>query len=199
MGYNPAAQSQLNAQKYAANQKVLAEQFRLNQAMKDQVYRENRNLLNQFGLKNLEILDRQYVRQAEAKSKTKAVTQAALNSIGDKFMRNQLENRTLAVMENMFNYRYDPMFRTVNTNAPFQPQIPTVYVGNNAQATVPQGTVPAAAPSASQVQPLIPINFEQRPYTMEELSGGIYSGKTGVKVDKKKSLNSSVLKAFKNL
>ena len=206
-GYNPALQSLGNADLYAANQKVLGEQLRLNQGMKDQVYRENRNILNQYGLKNLEILDRQYVRQAEAKSKTKAVTQAALNSIGDKFMRNQLENRTLATMENLYNYRYDPRFRAVNMNAPFQPQIPTVYVGPDGKQyqTITPGTsstnkVPAAAPSATPVSPVPPpINFEQRPYTMEELSGGTFSGKEGVKVSKKKSLNSSVLKAFKNL
>ena len=40
IGNNPAAQSMLNAQKYAANQKVLGEQFRLNQANKDPVYRD---------------------------------------------------------------------------------------------------------------------------------------------------------------
>ena len=240
VGYNPSLQSQLSAQKYAANQKVLGEQFRANQAMKDQVYRENRNILNQYGLKNMEILDRQYVRQAEAKSKTKAITQAALNSIGDKFMRNQLENRTLATMENLYNYRYDPRFRAINMNAPFQPQIPTVYVGpdgkqynavpvldangnivgyqqQSTSATTPslatpplvsKGTVPAAAPAAAPVKPVPPpVNLdEDSDYTEDELSnpdfiklGGGQSGKKGIKVDKKKKLNSSIVKAFKNL
>ena len=215
MGYNPAAQSQLNAQKYQANQKVLAEQFRANQAMKDQVYRENRNLLNEFGLKNLEILDRQYVRQETAKSKTKAITQSALMSIGDKFMRNQLSNRKLAVAENLYNFRYDPRFRTINMNAPFQPQMPTVYVGPDGKkyqvvaptaktpslATspiLPPGTVPAAAPSAAPVPAVPPnpiIDFEQDILTEDELKGG----RKGLKVSKKKSLNSSVVRAFKNL
>ena len=226
LGYNPAAQSQLNAQKYQANQKVLAEQFRANQAMKDAVYRENRNLLNEFGLKNLEILDRQYVRQETAKSKTKATTQLALNSIGDKFMRNQLSNRKLATAENLYNFRYDPRFRTINMNAPFQPQIPTVYVGPdgkqyqvmapgttgapNAQipsmATppiVPQGSVPAAAPSAPAVQPLAPITEEEldnQMLTADEIEEQYKrGGRKGISVSKKKSLNSSVVKAFKNL
>jgi Sec-independent protein translocase protein TatA len=118
VGYNPAAQSQLNAQKYAANQRVLGEQFRLNQAMKDQVYRENRNILNQAQLQNLGILDQQYVRQEEAKSKTKATTQAALNSVAAKYAQNKLENRTLQTYENLYNYRYDPRFRAMNMNAP---------------------------------------------------------------------------------
>jgi hypothetical protein len=209
LGYNPAFQSQLNAQKYQANQKVLAEQFRANQAMKDQVYSQNRNLLNQYGLQNLEILDRQYQRQETAKSKTKAITQAALSSIGDKYLRNQLENRKLATMENLYNYRYDPRFRTVNMNAPFQPQVPTVYIGpdgkqyqmmpvqNNSAA--PSQSVPAAAPSAPQVQPLPTIDFEERQFTTDELSGGTSSGRKGINVSKKKGLNSSVVRAFKNL
>jgi hypothetical protein len=116
MGYNPAAQAQLNAQKYMANQRVLGEQFRLNQGMKDQIYRENRNILNQANLQNLGILDQQYTRQADAKSITKATTQAALNSIAAKYAQNQLENRTLQVYENMYNYRYDPRFRATNMN-----------------------------------------------------------------------------------
>jgi Sec-independent protein translocase protein TatA len=118
MGYNPAAQASLNAQKYSANQRVLGEQFRLNQAMKDQVYRENRNILNQAQLQNLGILDQQYVRQEEAKSKTKATTQAALNSVAAKYAQNKLENRTLQTYENLYNYRYDPRFRAMNMNAP---------------------------------------------------------------------------------
>lgn len=115
-GYNPAAQAMLNAQKYQANQKVLGEQFRMNQAMKDQVYRENRNIINESRLKNLDIFDRQYTRQEEAKSKTKAINQEALNSIAAKYQQNQLENRTLQVYENQYNYRFDPRFRAINMN-----------------------------------------------------------------------------------
>jgi hypothetical protein len=116
IGYNPAALAALNAQKYAANQKVLGEQFKLNQAMKNQVYADNRNLLNQTGLQNLGILGEQYGRQQEALSKTKATTQAALNSISAKYAQNQLENRTLQSYENLYNYRFDPRFRAMNMN-----------------------------------------------------------------------------------
>ncbi len=116
MGYNPAALAALNAQKYAANQKVLGEQFRLNQSMRDKVYAENRNLLNQSNLQNLGILDQQYGRQQEALSKTKATTQAALNSISAKYLQNQAENRALQTYENLYNYRFDPRFRAMNMN-----------------------------------------------------------------------------------
>jgi hypothetical protein len=116
IGYNPAALAALNAQKYAANQKVLGEQFKLNQAMKNQVFADNRNLLNQTGVQNLGILDQQYGRQQEALSKTKATTQAALNSISAKYLQNQAENRALQTYENLYNYRFDPRFRAMNMN-----------------------------------------------------------------------------------
>lgn len=116
MGYNPAAQANLNAQKYQANQQVLGDQFRANQAMKDKVYGENRQILNQAKLQNLGIADQQYVRQSEAMSNTKATTQAALNSIADKYAKNKLENRELGIKENMYNYRYDSKGRIVNMN-----------------------------------------------------------------------------------
>lgn len=117
-GYNPAAQAMIASQEYGANEKVLGEQFRLNQAMKDKVYSENRNALNQAQLTNLGILDKQYERQETAKSKTKANIQSALNSISSKYLQNQLENRTLATYENLYNYRFDPRFRAWNYNSP---------------------------------------------------------------------------------
>jgi hypothetical protein len=237
IGFNPALQAQLAAQKYTANQRVLGEQFRLNQAMKNQVYKENRDILNQYGLKNLEILDRQYVRQAEAKSKTKAVTQAALSSISDKYLRNQLENRTLATMENLYNYRYDPRFRTINMNAPYQPTIPTIYGGDvqkvpvlddkgnilyYEQKVVNPGTATAVEVPAPGVK--IPVSRKEEiavevpanatipaeksqigqsnPYMSEAqaMEMGLEPfGKNGLKVGKKRNLNSSIVKAMKNL
>lgn len=116
MGGNPAAMAMLNAQKYGANQKVLGEQFRMNQAQKDKVYSQNRNVMNDAQLKNLAIYDQQYGRQAEAKSNTKALTQAALSSISDKFAKNKLENRELQTYENLYNYRYDSQGRAINMN-----------------------------------------------------------------------------------
>lgn len=131
LGYNPAAQANLAAQTYGAKSKVLADQFRANQAMKDQVYAGNVAALNDAQLRNLDIYDRQYVRQAQAKSNTKAIAQAALNSISDKYAKNALENRTLGIYENLYNYRYDPAGRAINMNAPFQPVIPQMYNPGN--------------------------------------------------------------------
>lgn len=124
---NPASLAILNAQKYGANERVLGDQFRANQAMKDKVYSENRNTLNDAKLKNLSIYDQQYVRQSQAVSNTKATAQAAINSITDKYAKNKLENRTLGVYENMYNYRYDPAGRAINLNPLYQPNLPTYY------------------------------------------------------------------------
>jgi hypothetical protein len=204
VGYNPALQGQLSAQKYSANQKVLGEQFRMNQAMKDQIYRENRNILNDAQLKNLGILDQQYARQAEAKSKTKATTQTALNSISAKYAQNKLENRTLQVYENMYNYRFDPKFRAMNMNPLWQPNIGTVP----GVAEIPvkdasgkilyyrQGVLDNAV-VANNTAPqenmgMFPIRSRR-----EEIE--IPTGKTGKKVDRKKILNSSIVKSMKNL
>lgn len=115
-GYNPAAQAALAAQKYAANSNVLGEQFRYNQAQKQATYNKNRDILNDATLKNLSILDTQYQRQAQAKSNTKTTALTALNSISDKMAKNKLENRTLGVYENLYNYRYDNKGRAWNIN-----------------------------------------------------------------------------------
>lgn len=123
---NPAALATLAAQKYGANSGVLGEQFRLNQAQRMNTYNKNRNTLNDAQLKNLGILDQQYVRQSEAKSKTKAVAQSALESISDKIQRNKLENRTLGIYENLYNYRFGPQGHTFNLNPLFNPNIPQV-------------------------------------------------------------------------
>lgn len=113
---NPAVQAVLAAQKYAANTGVLGEQFRLNQAQRMGVQARNRAALNDATLRNLAILDQQYVRQSQAKSATKATAQAALSSIADKIARNKLENRTLGIYENLYNYRFGPKGQAINLN-----------------------------------------------------------------------------------
>jgi hypothetical protein len=115
-GYNPTVQSMIASQAYGPRNEVLANQFRANQAMKDKTYGENRQMLNQTRLQNLGILDTQSVRQAQAKSNTKALQRDALSSISAKYLQNQLENRQLATYENLYNYRFDDKFRKQNWN-----------------------------------------------------------------------------------
>jgi hypothetical protein len=189
VGYNPAALAQLNAQKYAANTNVLGEQFRANQAMKDKVYGENRNILNDAKLKNLAIYDQQYERQAQALSNTKATAQAAISSIADKYSKNKLENRTLGVMENMYNYRYDPSGRAINMNAPWQPNIPTIGSQQAGQRQVPvydsKGNL-----ERYQLEAFDPNTVEEEDTTEDTT--------TVVKPITEKKRNGSIVKAFKN-
>jgi hypothetical protein len=119
-GRNPGAQAQIMASAAEMKNKVLGEQFRMNQASADQTYGKNRELLNQAQLQNLGILDKQYERQSIAKSNSKRVAQEALNSISSKIAQNKLENRTLGIEENMYNYRYGPNGKIYNVNAPAQ-------------------------------------------------------------------------------
>jgi len=186
VGYNPAAQGALNAQKYEANSKVLAEQFRANQAMKDRVYGENRNTLNDAKLKNLGIYDQQYTRQAQALSNTKATSQAVLNSISDKIMKNKLENRILGVYENMYNYRYDAAGRAINMNPLFQPNIPQKYA--------PQGD-PNYIPVTDKDGNITEYKYIGEPkYKTPGINPNAKHGKS-----LKSTLNSSIVKAYKNI
>lgn len=123
---NPSAQAAIAAQAYEAINKVKGEEFRMNQALSDKVFSENRAAMNDAKLRNLGIFDQQYVRQSQAKSNSKAIAQAALNSISDKYAKNELENRTLKTYENMYNYRYDANGRLINMNPLAEFNIPTV-------------------------------------------------------------------------
>jgi hypothetical protein len=123
-GSNPSAQAMIMSQSLEAKNKVLGEQTRINAANKMQTYDKNRALLNDAQLKNLQILDNQYVRQAQAKSNTKAQTLEAIKSIAAKTAQNKLENKTLNVYENMYNYRFSPSGRAFNVNAPAQFNVP---------------------------------------------------------------------------
>ena len=123
-GQNPAAQAMIMSQSLEAKNKVLGEQTRINAANKIQTYDKNRALLNDAKLKNLQILDNQYVRQAQARSNTKEQTFNALSSIAAKTAQQRAANRNLAVMENMYNFRFTPGGRAINTNAPAQFNVP---------------------------------------------------------------------------
>ena len=203
-GYNPAAQSMVDANKYMANQRVLGDQFRANQAMKDQVYSENRNILNQAKLTNLGILDKQYERQAQALSNTKATTLAALSSLDDKIAKNKLENRTLGIYENLYKYRYDKNGRAINMNGIFQPNISTVGGVNSTQKQVPIYKADGKTIDHYQLEEMTPQEIietqqKQEQYTaVPSLATLPINGNVQTKT-KKTSRNGSIVKAIKNL
>ena len=190
IGNNPAAQAMLNAQKYAANQKVLGEQFRLNQANKDQVYSGNIATLNDAKLKNLAIYDQQYDRQASAKANTKATTQAALNSISSKYLQNDAANKKLQIYENLYGFRFDDQGRAINQNGPVKFNSPQITDGQDIPIYDNDGNIVGYKRLGKQQNVdsvrTLPINPEKTTDTKSKAKNG-------------KNLNSSIVKAMKNL
>jgi len=194
VGYNPAAQATLNAQKYAANTGVLGSQFRANQEMKDKVYGENRNILNQSKVTNLDIFDRQYGRQAEARSNTKATTQAALNSISDKYAKHKLENRKLSIYENMYNYRFGKSGRAQSYN-PLQ----FFDYSGSGSSDKSGGLAEGKEFTYDKYGNIVGVKSADKDTTDDDLEavGGIKNKNGGY--TKIKSKNGSILRDFKNL
>ena len=189
-GGDPSAASSLAAQKYAANSKVLGEQMRINQANKANIYNTNIQTMNAADVANQIILDEQYVRQAKAKSNTKATTLAALESITDKYAQNKLTNRNLATYENLYNYRYDPSFRAQNMNPLQKFNMPTVtnklpiYDAENNIIGYQQADGSAPAPATP---PYVAPGSRKTTETKEQ------------KPKSEVSRNGSIVKALKNL
>jgi hypothetical protein len=215
---NPAAQAAIAAQAYDAINKVKGEEFRANQAMQAGVYNQNRATLNDAKLKNLDIYDRQYGRQEQAKSNTKAITQAALNSISDKYAKNKLENRTLGVYENMYNYRYDPSGRAINMNPLYQPNMPTMYPKQNNPNMIPvkdadgniieyrsitptdtQTTETVVEETTTPVETTTDYTPIQTTTTEEEDIFAPLPMKNGGKTKKKIAMNGSIVKMYKTI
>lgn len=117
---NPAALAMLNAQKYAANQKVLGEQFRMNQAERQRVAETNRAIQDEVEKQNLQILDTQQYRQALAKSKTKEQLHNALKSISEKMVMGDRDRDFGRMEEQRHDYRTDSLGRFINMNAPYE-------------------------------------------------------------------------------
>ena len=99
---NPAAAAMIAAETSNALNKINAEEFRANQSEAMRAAEANRAQMNDAQLKNLGILDQQFTRQAEARSKTKAQAIEVAKSVADKIAQNRLENRKQAIMENMY-------------------------------------------------------------------------------------------------
>ena len=116
VGYNPAAQANIAPASYDAINQINEKEFIANQGLKNQVYTGNVNTMNEAKKINLGIFADQWNKQSQAKSNTKATTQAALNSIADKYAKHKLENRTLSIYENMYNYRFGKNGRAQNWN-----------------------------------------------------------------------------------
>jgi hypothetical protein len=192
-GSNPAAQAMIMAQSLEAKNKVLGEQTRINAANKMQTYDKNRGILNDAQLRNLQILDQQYVRQAQAKTNTREQTFNALSSIAAKTAQQRAANRKLAVMENMYGFRFTPSGRAINANAPAQ--FNTSSFASNSSKGLASG-LEYTYDSKGNI-----IGTRKAPASskasMDELDDAF--AKNGAKASKKNARNSSIVKALKNL
>jgi len=183
---------------------VLGEQTRVNQANKMQVYDKNRATLNDAQLKNLQILDQQYVRQSQAKSNTKAQTIEALKSIGDKVTKQRASNRKLAIMENMYVFRFSPSGRAINMNAPAQFDLSGAGSrrGGLSAAGLPANkrfTIDSVTGEPVGIRTLTKDEMAAGGPSMSELDGAFDNQKKGGKTPKTKARNSSIVKALKSL
>ena len=194
-GQDAGAQAMIMAATLDAKNKVKGDEIRANQTNKMETYARNRALINAVNEKNLQISDNQYVRQAQAASNTKEQALAALSSIAAKTAQQRATNRKLAVLENMYGFRFSPSGRAINYNLPAQfnllgdpftratasgelaPGYEDIY--DAAGRRVGSRRTPKSASSIDNVDDLIQKN--------------------GGKTSKKSARNSSIVKALKNL
>jgi hypothetical protein len=202
-GSNPAAQAQIMAQALEAKNRVLGEQSRINQANKMQVYDKNRATLNDAQLKNLAIYDQQYVRQAQAKSNTKQQSLAALSSIAAKTAQQRATNRKLAIMENMYGFRFSPSGRAINMNGPAQFDLSGSGSGSGySNSMLPANKRFTIDPVTKKIAGIMTLTKEEmagNTPSLSELDNFLDNQKNGGKTPKTKARNSSIVKALKNL
>jgi hypothetical protein len=205
LGYNPAAQANVAPAAYNAINEINEKEFIANQGLKNQVYTGNVNTMNEAKKINLGIFADQWAKQSQALSNTKATTQAALNSMADKYAKNKLENRTLSIYENMYNYRFGKSGRAQNYN-PLQFFDTTI---GGAKSRKDEGDI-AGLEATRWDKNGNPIAWKKSSdkdttddydYTELDAAGktpGIADKRNGGSVKNNKK-NSSIVRAFKNL
>jgi hypothetical protein len=199
LGYNPAAQANMAPAEYNALNEINEKEFIANQGLKNQVYTGNVNTMNEAKKINLGIFADQWAKQSQARSNTKATTQAALNSIADKYAKNKLENRKLSIYENMYNYRFGKSGRAQNWNG-LQFFDTTIGGGKGkGESDIPEGykaTAYDANGNPISLKRITEKDMEDDEAALEAV-GGIKNKNGGS--TKKNYKNSSVVRAFKNL
>ena len=204
VGNNPSVLANIAGQTLEAKNKVLGETNRINQANAMAAYDRNRNKLDDAQKLNLQILDNQYVRQAQAKSNTKAQTQAALSSIAAKTAQQRATNRKLAIMENMYGFRFSPSGRAINMNAPAQFDLSGAGSrrGGLSAAGLPANkrfTIDSVTGEPVGIRTLTKDEMAAGGPSMSELDSAFDNQKKGGKTPKTKARNSSIVKALKSL
>jgi hypothetical protein len=198
VGYNPAAQANVAPAAYNAINEINEKEFMANQGLKNQVYTGNVNTMNDAKKINLALFADQWAKQSQAKSNTKATTQAALSSISDKYAKHKLENRKLSIYENMYNYRFGKDGKADNWN------------GLQAFDTTMSGSKSKGSDQSMPGYKATSYDKDGNVLTWKKISdtdtvddsdleaiGGIKDKNGGA--HKKNYKNSSVVRAFKNL
>jgi hypothetical protein len=196
IGYNPSAQANMAPAEYNAINEINEKEFMANQGLKNQVYTGNVNTMNEAKKINLGIFADQWNKQSQAKSNTKATTQAALNSIADKYAKNKLENRKLSIYENMYNYRFGKSGKAQSYN-PLQ--FFDYTVGGN-KSDKSGGLASGKEFTYDAAGNIVGVRSADKDTVTDadlEAVGGTKNKNGGY--TKIKSKNGSILKAFKNL
>ena len=201
-GQNQSAQAMIMAQALEAKNQVFGNRDRINTTNKIQTFDKNRALLNDAKLKNLQILDQQYVRQAQAKSNTKQQSLAALSSIAAKTAQQRATNRKLAIMENMYGFRFSPSGRAINMNAPAQFNLSGSGAGTNQSGITTDASgntlFPIWDPKTRKVKGYSVAQGDNTGPSLSEIDNFL-NNKNGGKTPKTKTRNSSIVRALKSL
>ena len=187
IGNNPAAAAQIFAAASDAKNKIRAEQFRMNQGNKASIMNDNINTMNQAQLKNMEVLANQQDKMARAKSNTRQEFINSLGSINTKEAEQTKANMNLAIMENMYGFRFTPRGIAINENAPAQFNIPNV-TGKQAGLAMTDSQGNILSPTAYDSKTGKPTAYKVNPAATK--------GANGTKI---KERNGSIVKALKSL
>lgn len=197
LGYNPAAQANAAPAGYNAINEINEKEFIANQGEHQQVYNANINTMNDAKKINLGIFADQWTKQSQARSNTKATTQAALNSIADKYAKHKLENRKLSIYENMYNYRFGQNGKAKNYNGL---QFFDTTVGGKGSSDKSGALASGKEFTYDAAGNIVGVRASDKDTVDDsalEAVGGIKDKNGGA--HKKNYKNSSVVRAFKNL
>lgn len=126
VGNDPATQAFIMGQAAQLKSRAIGEAQRQNAIAKLNAYNQNVQMLNEAQARNLAIMDQQQVRQAQARSATRASRLAAQQSIANKYLQNRAEQRSLQAYENLYNFRFGDRGLAQNFNPLAQFNVPQV-------------------------------------------------------------------------
>lgn len=126
VGNDPATQAFIMGQAAQLKSRTIGEAQRANAVNKLNTYNQNVQMLNEAQARNLAIMDQQQVRQAQARSATRASRLSAQQSIANKYLQNRAEQRSLQAYENLYNFRFGDRGLAQNFNPLAQFNMPQV-------------------------------------------------------------------------